>query len=336
MAFKRNEPGCRCCGFGLTGNLGDNQLIICTPSTGSALMGLTPNKINYANIASLGSSTVTVGASPEEGKILVQKTDGSIWSIEAKTHTVTELWDSSTDIANHNVERVIFQKNYNKAAVVTTNGPPIQEIVVDSTGSYLYGPVNSAVEPDYLTVSGTQYTSIFVDSAGDLFAGRAYTGSTLDAPDYRLYITMYKNGTSFATSTVKRYSTNPTITQMRGLEIGWNQIVYLDSTLITTGTYYGAEGSAPPSNYYRTYDMTAGGEITISDQLWEHTDVHGRSTLPNLYNPLPMSLNDTQKDTCDIPYLNLGWYRINKSLSTNIELLVDFNPKDLLVMYPST
>jgi hypothetical protein len=317
MPFKRNEPGCQCCGYGLTSSLGDSVAEILVPGTQVALMAGTNTFINFVTLA--GSGARLIGANTEEGKLLVQLTSGAVWQIQAKTYSAEELWSTSTDAANHTL---YFCKYYSDwgVAVATATGPA-EGMSFDSDGNYIVSPFSTTGTEADPSVTVGSLNDICGDQVGNIYC---YTED--DPPLTRIN----KNDLNY--SAIEDLSTNNFFSSFFKFIMHDGEELYNN-----TGFFNGNANPFLAHNSALTL-FENGVTATLSDEFLYWGDVTGQAISNDGFHSI--SLWNSLTETFDSRRLNgsaafRGWYRLNMDLSVNTYLLGDTSPNDLLVMYPA-
>lgn len=333
MPFKRNEPGCDCCGYGLTGELGGLVAYRRGPGTDTILNSTPLGTYTFASQANLGVGSRLIGANTEEDKILIQRADGAIWQLQAKTLLLEELFDNTTDIAGVTLEFCIYQPNWEVGAARTSN----QIMSFDNTGTFILPPVGIPNEPDYVVVTGITYRGVTVNEVGETYIGSSQTGNNSTNP-YTTTYHVYKNTTEYAETTA---STNQTTLQsLSGRVISTNPTLHFD------GEYYVPVrdfNDSPTVN--AVIKSSGGGSLNSVEPLWYLHDVLGipqsDPSVPFL-GLGPYCYNNTVNNTVDIRFGdNHNWYRVSEDLSVNTHLLRTSSvsggaPTDVIVIYSGT
>lgn len=328
MAFKRNEPGCRCCGYGLgadlggdTGLLGSVSRIVVFITGPPATVGnedvLMKSSTSLNMISTLGVGTRVIGSDPDRGRILLQQTDGDIYSLEAKTHTLTLLWNSSTDVGSREIEYLYYQHDYGYGGGYTTVADGDEVFSITSTGTFSVTPFTLPSGANITTSKG----AVSVDDSGNVYCGITTDVTGLSPGDVQTWYFL-KNGSNDAYYKSRYAESN--------------------NGLFSSASFNIYDGTG--SNIYDIYSTKAGfagdyvvevtgpNEITTTDlDIHLATDVKGITY--TLQHSRPYSQFNVEHNTIDLSTNNPkgSWYRISKDLGLLVRLADQFAPRDLLV-----
>lgn len=187
MAFKKHSPGCLCCFvegtctsfIHSTGIFPDSDELTTDNPTGAGSLvdpvygGASTGLIDITTIPSLGTGAEIAGVDAENARWIVQRSNGEIWTLSHSGDDPLMLWDTTTDIAGHEVLVVKLHPSWGCAAVTSTTAA----FSVDSDGNYITPP----------PISARAEAGVCVDSAGNIY-------SRSNSAPFRLL----RNGTAFA------------------------------------------------------------------------------------------------------------------------------------------
>lgn len=311
MALKRNEPGCRCCGFGLAANPGDTTIKILTKGTGVYFLQST-GTFNVTN--TFGSGSVVIGTDPERGRILCQKTDGSIHYLESKTNQTGEMFATGTDVSTLDIYYLYYQDSYDHGGGFYLDGADIKGFSINSSGSFIISPFTFPTIYDYFLEDSQDSISVAVDESGNIYAG-----VTFDVGSQRLQF--LKNGSEYT------YTPNDgsgIVNVANPLSVLPQFAVWENGNILN----YTYKRSGPKKDTIT--EKSSAGEIEVDDIIINNRDVTGSSDTIEGRIRAYTQYNDN-KGRIDYIDSLLGWYRIDKDLTMAERL---FPPSDqLLVTY---
>lgn len=275
MPFKKNEPGCKCCGYGLysdydinDGEAGRFRIERLIPSD-NANFGLMRESTEIRLDILYGAGTKVVGVDAEGGHILFRKTNGSIWAMRS-TGAVFELWNTSTDIASLDIMYMCYQRSYGYAGGYTETA---EGFVVDDSGTFTTSPfampLPTFVDRVFLSVAA-------VDTDGNLYAG--VTSENFGASGDTI-VTSYllKNGVRDAYCSYER---SGSVIIEGGLLIDPGFIICKGTQLILAVAKVQHLGNIVENHFV---EVSSGQEITLDDSIFTLDDVVGRDVNHNFY-----------------------------------------------------
>lgn len=172
---KKNSPGCLCClGAGLHIGSRESSADIFIKDT-TPPPRLEDGGTDYLLSTNFGGGSVAVGWDMERRKLLVQKTDGSIWTLNYNRTSPTLLWAAASDAGGKTLGWVKYHHSWGCASAELATTPP-QMVSFDASGSITHGPYTTAIDES----TGFFATDAHcVDASGNLYYYQTWnSGST--------------------------------------------------------------------------------------------------------------------------------------------------------------
>lgn len=313
MAFKRNEPGCLCCGFGLAASPGDTTIIRLDKGTGDSFLDNSGSVFNVTT--AFGAGAVVIGTDPERGRILVQQTDGDIHYVQSKTLTTGLMFDSSTDVGQLDVYYLYYQHSYGVAGGYYIDGSNLVGFTVDTNGTFITNPFTFPTIYKEFLEPQEDSVSVAVDQSGNIYAGVTYNGGL-----NRLQF--LKNGVEH---TYLPHDGGSASSIENPLSVLPQFSVYENGNVLN---YIYKSTGAEKDNIS---ERAGPGQLLNADIIFSRKDVTGDT---GVAEGKIRAFTQYNHDTGRIDFLDLGtWYRITKDLSTSVRLYSQTNTQ-LIVTHP--
>jgi hypothetical protein len=179
--MKKNEPGCRCCGRGYRIDA-ERDVQPDTLQFNPSYPPVTTDDatLNLSSIAALGAGSAAVGLDTERRRLLVQRSNGEVWTLDPIGNAPEILWATTSGAAGRELIWVKYHHSWGYASALSefetgdTAGTR-RVFSLDANGDYVNGPYEV---PDSSTFKEFDHC---VDSSGNLYhwGGSAF----IDPPD---------------------------------------------------------------------------------------------------------------------------------------------------------
>jgi hypothetical protein len=321
--MKKNEPGCRCCGLGYnaqsrSGNV--DRLVYNTSAPPVATSGGSGGSLDLDTLSGLGAGVVSVGVDVERRRLLVQRTNGEVWTVTPGTHATELLWATTSDAAANELMWVKYHHSWGCASAWSefVTGDPASTrrwFSLDANGDYIQGPYNRS--DTYDSFDAFSPRDHCVDPSGNLY----YHGlSAFQDPPTNLIFrsTYYKNDAAY--SWVE--TTDPGTGTFAGVE-GLFAPIFHDGTDLYALCYDSALNYAPfPTDGIGFYRLESGvdssaNHVTVFEDIEPSTDA--------FITDIGVGWWDDTSGLVDFDY-GIQWRRISLDLSTNRHMTTSEGP----------